>query len=360
MPRLTMFRNKHPRITALFISLFLCLVAIALAEGTFRGLQFILHGSNKERQAIIDHRILGWSLNPHQRPYTHTNACGESITIIPADNFYLIRKPLYENQTTILFLGDSFTHAFEVSTGEAYYDVFTKLNKDRYSVYAAGVGGYGNLQEYLLLKQIYNEIKPEIVMWQLCDNDVQNNVYELDKGSLLYNHPFRPYLDPDNGLINYKNPGFWLFEISHVTAELVRYMVIVDRRYHLDIMPTVRRVFEKPSPADSGLEDRGLRVLRWVLTKAMDSYPNTRFIGFNACPVRDEAGARLDIQFEKLFLESGASYFSNFSTRVSNSGPTDCQPVDRHWNRKGNQVAGKMLSDLLANEVLNLRRNSAQ
>ena len=39
----------------------------------------------------------------------------------------------------------------------------------------AGGGGYGTLQQYLLLKKYFNKINPDIIIHQFCENDFEIN-----------------------------------------------------------------------------------------------------------------------------------------------------------------------------------------
>ena len=62
----------------------------------------------------------------------------------------------------------------------------------------AGGGGYGTLQQYLLIKKYFDEIKPTIIIHQFCENDFENNTKQIEKNSILYSqYYFRPYLIND-------------------------------------------------------------------------------------------------------------------------------------------------------------------
>jgi hypothetical protein len=63
-----------------------------------------------------------------------------------------------------------------VAKGSAFYDHFERRLPYPAKVYAAGVGGYGTAQEYLLLRRL-QRLKPDVVVWQLCNNDIINNVF---------------------------------------------------------------------------------------------------------------------------------------------------------------------------------------
>lgn len=153
---------------------------LVILELLFRSVEFLIKGSEAERTEIISDSTLGWARNTQMKKQVRNNKCGETVVRLPSTHRLINKFPKYLGKKNILFIGDSFTHAHQVSTGQAYFDVFEENVKNQYYVYAAGIGGFGNLQEYLVLVSIFEEVKPDIVMWQLCGNDVDNNVYELD------------------------------------------------------------------------------------------------------------------------------------------------------------------------------------
>ncbi|MBU2540512.1 MAG: SGNH/GDSL hydrolase family protein [Candidatus Omnitrophica bacterium] len=103
----------------------------------------------------------------------------------------------------IFFIGDSFTHGCVLSEEHMYYTVLAdSLDAE---IFAYGAGGYGTLQEYLILDKFFDEIKPDLVMLQVCDNDFVNNSWELESRSFYNNHlMMRPYLR--EGKIEYRFP----------------------------------------------------------------------------------------------------------------------------------------------------------
>src|SRR5437867_3136868 len=89
----------------------------------------------------------------------------------------------------LLVVGDSFTHALEVSDDKTYYALLgDRLGAE---VFAYGAGGYGTLQESLVLDEYVDIIKPDAILWQFCSNDFVNNDLELESMS-YYNSTKRP------------------------------------------------------------------------------------------------------------------------------------------------------------------------
>ena len=89
-------------------------------------------------------------------------------------------------------IGDSFTHATSVSDDRTHHALLAKLLD--VEVFAYGVGGYGTLQEFLVLDRFVDVIHPDIFLWQYCANDFINNDNELERLSRFNNNGLtRPY-----------------------------------------------------------------------------------------------------------------------------------------------------------------------
>lgn len=104
----------------------------------------------------------------------------------------------------ILIVGDSYTHAVDVPVCETYYSrVMQKLPVE---VFACGVAGYGSFQEYLLVDEYIDTIKPDIIIVQFAFNDFFNNYFELEQRSNYFNnYTLRPYLTIQSEIV-YRNP----------------------------------------------------------------------------------------------------------------------------------------------------------
>jgi hypothetical protein len=93
---------------------------------------------------------------------------------------------------TIMFLGDSFVWGLDAEAGER----FTELLKPRISgkkILAAGVSGFGTDQEYLLLKKLWPQVEPAVVVLIVCtDNDRSDN-----STNIRYEDYQKPYFSAD-------------------------------------------------------------------------------------------------------------------------------------------------------------------
>jgi hypothetical protein len=150
---------------------------------------------------------LGWA---PPKNYRHSSiawdSAGEPYAADIRTNEYGFRVfgDVASSKKKILFIGDSYTAAASISGGKTYYGIIGETLPAE--VFAYGGGGYGTLQEYMILDRYMDLIKPDIVIWQFCSNDLVNNDYELELNSGFNNNPIRrPYLAAD-GTIYYDIP----------------------------------------------------------------------------------------------------------------------------------------------------------
>lgn len=105
----------------------------------------------------------------------------------------------------VLFIGDSFTLARDVSDSETYFELLRQ--QLGIEVFAYGAEGFNTLQEYLVLDEWIDKIQPNVVVLQLCRNDFIGNTLALTKKSCKNQcHVSQPFMQP-GGDIAYINPG---------------------------------------------------------------------------------------------------------------------------------------------------------
>jgi len=118
-----------------------------------------------------------------------------------AFGFRKFGKITEDSLVKVFFIGDSFTQAAEVSDEFTFYQIIQ--DSLPIEVFAFGTSGYGTFQEYLVYKEYYEKIKPEIVIWQLCSNDFIDNYFELELQCDYQIRQRRPYYEKTG--IQYKN-----------------------------------------------------------------------------------------------------------------------------------------------------------
>ena len=295
-------------------------IAVVLAlffvflELSYHVIQYVRWGPTIKRSLVTNDPELGYALNPKQDVIfepSERNACSEAVLRRPPVSKYLLKEPIFKDGKRILFLGASFVQTVTVSSGSAYFDVFEKLGKGRYSVYAAGVQGYNDLQEYLLLKRVYNQAQPEIVVWQLSANDPYSNVFfsQIFSGA----EKPRPYLNLKTGNIEFHESLFFILRVSGLLQMLRFRLQWFDRTHQLGIVDFLNSLTLPNAQQMMTIDQEGLEVLRRLLHRAVVEYPKTRFIGFSV-------DGQLEDRYQKIFSEMGADYFPKFSMRYMVKG----------------------------------------
>lgn len=80
-----------------------------------------------------------------------------------------------DGKPVIMFLGDSFVWGLDAEVGERFTELLKPKIPD-YRILAAGVSGYGTDQEYLLLRRLWPQVEPAVVVLVFCaDNDRLDN-----------------------------------------------------------------------------------------------------------------------------------------------------------------------------------------
>ncbi|GAB5450652.1 MAG: hypothetical protein Hals2KO_09800 [Halioglobus sp.] len=205
-----------------FLSLVVALAVLVVAG------ELAVRGYLLAQAVLNDHTVLlfapdeklGWRAAPNYR-FTGEllDAAGEPYHVRARTDergFRAFGDPAVKDRAKLMFIGDSFTHARHVSDENTYFSVLgEQLSAE---VFALGVGGYGTLQQYLMLDSYLDEITPDAVIIQLCPNDFINNSFQLEFNSARNNnHKRRPYFS--NGRISYRlpkpNPALWHFANEH-------------------------------------------------------------------------------------------------------------------------------------------------
>jgi hypothetical protein len=251
--------------------------------------------------------------------------------------------------TKVLILGDSFTEMKQVSNGEEWYASLERaFPAVEWFVY--GQGGYGSLQEYMILNDYIDEIRPDLILWQFCDNDYWNNLYTWDRKTYPHNNfRFRPYLE--DGKIVYRLPLDF--------APLRKYSKIADiaLSFYDANMKHRPRAIRQPTAQE---REKAARITQEIFTMAKRRAPDI--------PV---------------FLLSVSQHTATEATMCTEAGlvciPGVWEHVERqkaaglmvevvndgHWNSLGNRIVGEYLVQYLqhaplAQDILTGYRSSVQ
>ncbi len=250
----------------------------------------------------------------------------------------------------VLFIGDSFTHAIEVSNDKTYFGLIA--DSIDIEVFAYGCRGYNTLQEWLFLEKYLPVIQPDLVVLQFCSNDFINNHFELERRSLYNNNRrYRPYLQSDESIV-FKAPAkigwqwlsdrsmFFDFIFSRLERVLDPFLLKEDAS---ETRITTLGKDHPPFAASVQVTERLLRRFRDTLL------PEARLLVFTVDhtePFLSEISHicyRLDVPF--------AGFIPNrLDERIAN-GETVMALDGAHWNETGHRVAADVLVCEIADMV---------
>ncbi|MEJ2472253.1 MAG: hypothetical protein P8Y96_14255, partial [Desulfuromonadales bacterium] len=163
----------------------------------------------------------------------------------------------------ILFVGDSWTGDPNTSDEDAYFGV---VGKDLpVEIFAIGGGGYGTLQELMLIREYASLIKPDIFVLQYCDNDLINNSFALEAPRITRNQKnFRPYWV--DGQVRYRLAGDSWYVLLHRYSRLFRTLdmlwSMVQYKMYQGYYPPGYRAYDGVSPAQSPVQKAEITTLK--------------------------------------------------------------------------------------------------
>ncbi|HIE10994.1 MAG TPA: SGNH/GDSL hydrolase family protein [Kiritimatiellae bacterium] len=203
------------------------LVLLVGAEAGLRMIRLV-----RPPRAVLDPKF-GWRLNEYiTRRYSARRADGQPYEVsyhTTRDGFRFWGEPP-GGRFSLLVVGDSYTEAYQVSDLRTWYWRLRERLGPEWRLYAYGCGGYGMLQEYLLLREYLEEIDPTLVIWQWCANDLWNDSPFLDSRTIKsFNVYPRPYLTaqgsvalgfPHGGALLAQHSALWLWLLPRAVRKL--------------------------------------------------------------------------------------------------------------------------------------------
>ena len=245
-----------------------------------------------------------------------------------------------DSKKKVLFLGDSYTYAMDVSNDKTYYGILE--NELEIEVFSMGVDGYGTLQEYLLVEKVLVEINPDVVVLQFCPNDFINNHYDLELASAFNNNGLRrPYFE--EGQIQYKTP---------TNFSAIREFAASYSEFLYFILNTIDRLKTPPvNSSENLIEEQGLsyplfkesvEVTDQLLEKIRARVPpGTPIYAFST-----NHGAPYHEEFKRLSDKNGIEFVDGTSQalRAAESKGITTRAADKaHWNNQGHQIVAEVL-----------------
>jgi lysophospholipase L1-like esterase len=187
-------KRAHPSSTTgslrqCIVQVAVVLIALAATELTLRATdpRYLREGARQGYSLVYRYNAeLGWSPAPN----SSAQFTG-SRTISVRHNSLGLRDIEHDGavKPTVMFVGDSFVWGYDVEANERFTEVLRpRLPQAR--LVNAGVSGYGTDQEYLLMRRLWDRIRPNVVVLMFCVNNdrADNTLNALNDGY------YKPYL----------------------------------------------------------------------------------------------------------------------------------------------------------------------
>lgn len=290
---------------------------------------------------------LGWMPPAFNKSISRLKGFDEvAVVSTVRDGFRVFGDPK-TSRKKIWVIGDSFTQATAASDGRTYYDYIAQ-HAD-VELFAFGCGGYGSLQEYMILDRFVDEIRPDIILWQFSGNDLVNNDYEIESRSRVNNNRnIRPYWR--GGRIEWLYPR----EVGAFPPILTRYSYLI--RFLAvkwnSIYPGHGTIEEKLVAGNLLLERSEASTVQ-IMSMAKRRAGKAPVVAFLA----DDGWQMGDANFKRIAEVAGITYIAGVPDMIRKTKAmgykVDGMPHDSHWSPIGHRAAGQyLLKKLFENQYL--------
>lgn len=240
----------------------------------------------------------------------------------------------------ILVVGDSFTEAWEVNDNLEYYCVAGRSLGAQ--VHGFGAGGYGTLQERMVVERLLPTERPDLVILQVCYNDFINNDFGLEKASWQNNHfQKRPYWR--EGHVEFLLPNhfpIW-FEVARMHSRIASnlYDGFVNRS--AATAHSVEQDIERDGAGHPGFQAAAVETRE--LFGQIKQLLKARRLAVFATDLQEpylSGYRRIFRELDIPFIEDGAA-----AVRSASAQSVDVFAHDGvHWNETGDRIAGEALA----------------
>jgi lysophospholipase L1-like esterase len=357
---LAVFR-KEVRLQALLLLLTVASL-VTLGEIGIRALHYFKYGipfvslSGSSSRSLMEYdETLGWRVGADRdETYQSKDIAGAVYPVryrTGPHGFRQFGNP-DTSDTKILVVGDSYTHAVDVSNEQTYYALLQQRLSEKAptQVFAYGASGYGTLQEVLIVEKIVSLVRPQIVILQVCGNDIINNSYELEIASYFNNNRrARPYLDGD-GAIRLLTPQS---KSSRAMTELAAYSRMASWtlvRFDTLMASTAKARTVEHEIASRGFDHPGFRrsveVTERLFARLRRALPTTvKLYAFNISRPRTHP---FSVSLDALLAQEGFTLIDGVADAVQEArlrGEPVLAADGAHWAAPGHRIAANVIAD---------------
>ena len=298
----------------------------------------------------------GWRTRPnfhYQGTKKDAGGLEHNVEITTDPNGFRAFGNTTSTRCRVLFIGDSFTFAKDVTQSAPFYAVAGSILD--LEVFAYGADGYNTLQEYLVLDEWLDQIQPDVIVWQLCWNDFIGNSLELTRGSAKNQcHTPQPFLAVD-GSIEYRNPGDGRFSrLIHAIPSRFLHSIayrLDNRKGFPATGNTIENIIETKGGA-FGPFQQAVKTTDLLLKKVQIRCNTIPLLAFNVSAKPPYADA-----FRNICAKHGITLLEEIPNAIQQAdakGTVVFAEDGGHWNPAGHRICGEILAQTLRPRCKNI------
>ena len=277
---------------------------------------------------------LGWETAPNVRlSYSHP-AFGP-VTFTTGPHGFRRWDGDQPADRRLLVIGDSYTEAAQVSAGETWFDHVARLVPS-VSLFAYGTGGYGTLQELMILNRYVDSVRPDLIVWQLSANDLVNNDYFLETKNPAGARMLRPFYE--NGEVVHRFPSSSAVVKYSRLVRFVSARVAMIRGHGFNAASLERERRNYPDALE-----RSIGTTRLLMRRATERAGQIPIVAFVA-----EGDSYADSVLQSAAVASGWRFIPGIRDSIEAERArglrVDGMPRDGHWNAHGHAIAGRVIA----------------
>ncbi len=331
-----LIRREHAPWRQMLLSAFVTVLTLVLAEGGLRLLFAVRSRTDPQSRSLSG--TIGWRPTANLTVDRDMPGFGPVRYQTTRDGFRVFGDPASPKRK-VLVVGDSFTEGETVSAGETYYEQLGRMRPDL-EIFGIGGGGFGTLQEYLLVDGSVDEIKPALVIVQMHPNDVINNSHALESRSTTDNNQLtRPYWEDGRIVSRFpENPGWGpLYNLAR-RSYLLRLVNVNLTFLRAKSLGSIEQFARQDDPDVARAVTTTVELLQMIQKRAgvpvaAFSVRPDRAVGFWSV---SDVCRRAGVEF---IPGIGEAVESAHAAGEKVSG----LPVDAHWNRRGHEIAAGLI-----------------